>query len=49
MPVATDDAAVIWDTARALLRKALSERDGSLRLMGVGVSGLGAGGQLALF
>jgi DNA polymerase-4 len=49
VPVATDDAAVIWDTARALLRKALSERDGSLRLMGVGVSGLGAGGQLALF
>jgi DNA polymerase-4 len=46
---ATDDAAVIWDTARALLGRALDERPGALRLLGVGVSGLGGEGQLRLF
>ena len=48
VPVATDDAAVIW-TPPAPCCAGPRERDGSLRLMGVGVSGLGAGGQLALF
>jgi DNA polymerase-4 len=46
---ATDDAAVIWSTARALLARALGERAGALRLMGVGVSGLSAERQLTLF
>ena len=43
VPVATDDAAVIWDTARALLRRALSERDGSLPADGRGGLGIGRG------
>jgi DNA polymerase-4 len=46
---ATDDEAVIWTTARALLARALGERAGALRLMGVGVSGLTTERQLTLF
>jgi DNA polymerase-4 len=46
---ATDDAAEIWGTARALLARALEERPGALRLLGVGVSGLGGERQLTLF
>ena len=46
---ATDDAGVIWTTARALLSRALEERGDALRLMGVGVSGLSAERQLTLF
>ncbi|MGD9571656.1 MAG: DNA polymerase IV [Thermoleophilia bacterium] len=46
---ATDDVAVIRDAARALLRRALEERAGALRLMGVGVSGLSAERQMSLF
>lgn len=46
---ATDDEAVIWETARRLLARALTERGGPLRLMGVGVSGLVSERQLTLF
>jgi DNA polymerase-4 len=46
---ATDDAASIQQTACALLRRALAERAGPLRLMGVGVSGLSSERQLTLF
>ncbi|MDX6554613.1 MAG: polymerase [Miltoncostaeaceae bacterium] len=48
-PGATDDATVIWETARALLARALGERPGALRLLGIGASGLGAEPQLRLF
>ncbi|WP_217914037.1 DNA polymerase IV [Miltoncostaea marina] len=46
---ATDDPSVIRTAARALLARALAERAGPLRLMGVGVSGLSAERQLTLF
>ena len=46
---ATDDEDVIWRTARALVSRALEDRDGALRLMGVGVSGLSSERQLSLF
>lgn len=46
---ATDDEGVIATAARDLLRRALAERSGPLRLMGVGVSGLSAERQLTLF
>jgi DNA polymerase IV len=46
---ATDDEGVIRAAAAALLRRALQERGGALRLMGVGVSGLSAERQLSLF
>jgi DNA polymerase-4 len=46
---ATDDEDVIWRTARALVSRALEEREGALRLLGVGVSGLSAERQLTLF
>ena len=46
---ATDDEDVIWKTARALVFRALEERTGALRLMGVGVCGLGVERQLTLF
>lgn len=46
---ATDDEDVIWTTARALVSRALEEREGAVRLMGVGVSGLSAERQLTLF
>jgi DNA polymerase-4 len=45
----TDEAGVIWGTARALLLRALAERAGALRLLGVGVSGLVGERQLTLF
>jgi DNA polymerase-4 len=46
---ATDDPGVIWSTARALVARALADREGALRLMGVGVSGLSGDRQLTLF
>jgi DNA polymerase-4 len=46
---ALDDAAAIWATASALLARALRERPGALRLLGVGVSGLRPDRQLTLF
>ena len=49
VPVATDDERVIWETARRLLTRARMEREGPLRLMGVGVSGLTVERQLTLF
>ncbi len=49
VPAATDDERVIWQTARGLLARALAEREGPLRLMGVGVSGLVSERQLTLF
>lgn len=46
--VATDDATRIAGLARALLDRALEQRPGALRLVGVGVSGLQPVSQLAL-
>jgi len=46
---ALDDADAIWATASALVVRALRERPGALRLLGVGVSGLRAERQLTLF
>jgi DNA polymerase-4 len=40
LPVGTDDAGRIGELACALLDRALSDRPGALRLVGVGVSGL---------
>jgi DNA polymerase IV len=48
LPVATDDAARIAELACALLDRALADRPGALRLVGVGVSGLEDHRQLAL-
>jgi DNA polymerase IV len=48
LPVATDDAARIAELACGLLDRALSDRPGALRLVGVGVSGLEDHRQLAL-
>jgi DNA polymerase-4 len=48
MAAATDDAQRIADLACALLDRALDERPGALRLVGVGVSGLQPVAQLAL-
>jgi DNA polymerase-4 len=45
----TRDAARIAGVAREGLRRALQERPGALRLLGVGVSGLTGEDQLALF
>ena len=47
--VPTDDAAAIARTAARLLCRALAERPGALRLLGVSVSGLVPERQLALF
>jgi DNA polymerase-4 len=47
-PVGTDDAEVLADLACRLLDRGLRDRPGALRLVGVGVSGLGAYRQLAL-
>jgi DNA polymerase-4 len=44
----TDDAARIGELACSLLDRALSDRPGPLRLVGVGVSGLAADAQLSL-
>jgi DNA polymerase-4 len=46
--VPTDDGRVIGDLACALLDRALEQRPGALRLVGVGVSGLEPVAQLAL-
>jgi DNA polymerase-4 len=48
LPVGTDDGARIGELACALLDRALADRPGALRLVGVGVSGLEAHRQLAL-
>jgi DNA polymerase-4 len=48
LPVGTDDAERIAELACALLDRALDDRPGALRLVGVGVSGLEPHRQLAL-
>ena len=48
LPVGIDDAERIWELACACLDRALADRPGALRLVGVGVSGLEAHRQLAL-
>src|SRR6185295_8159804 len=48
LPVGTDDATRIWELACACLDRALVDRPGALRLVGVGVSGLEAHRQLEL-
>jgi DNA polymerase-4 len=49
LAAALDDGEAIWATAAPLVRRALGERPGPLRLLGVGVSGLRADRQLTLF
>ena len=48
LPVGTDDATRIGELACALLDRALRDRPGPLRLVGVGVSGLAEHAQLSL-
>jgi DNA polymerase-4 len=48
LPVGTDDADRIGELACALLDRALRDRPGPLRLVGVGVSGLAEHAQLEL-
>jgi DNA polymerase IV len=48
LPVGIDDADRIWELACACLDRALADRPGALRLLGVAVSGLEAHRQLAL-
>jgi len=48
LPVGIDDAERIWELACACLDRALADRPGALRLLGVAVSGLEAHRQLAL-
>jgi nucleotidyltransferase/DNA polymerase involved in DNA repair len=48
LPVGTHDAARIGELACALLDRALRDRPGPLRLVGVGVSGLEEHVQLSL-
>jgi DNA polymerase-4 len=48
LPVGTDDAERIWELACACLDRALADRPGALRLLGVGVSGLETHRQLEL-
>ncbi len=48
LPVATEDAEMIHALACELLDRALTQRPGALRLVGVGVSGLRSEAQLAL-
>jgi len=48
LPVGTDDAERIWELACACLDRALADRPGALRLLGVGVSGLELHRQLEL-
>jgi DNA polymerase-4 len=48
LPVGIDDAERIWELACACLDRALADRPGALRLVGVGVSGLEPHRQLAL-
>jgi nucleotidyltransferase/DNA polymerase involved in DNA repair len=47
LPVGIDDADRIWELACTCLDRALADRPGALRLLGVGVSGLEAHRQLA--
>ena len=48
LPVGTDDADRIWELACALLDRALADRPGALRLVGVGLSGFEAHRQLTI-
>ena len=48
LPVGTDDAARIGELACSLLDRALRDRPGPLRLVGVGLSGLADHVQLSL-
>src|SRR5438270_8326618 len=48
LPVGIDDPERIWELACACLDRALADRPGALRLLGVAVSGLEAHRQLAL-
>jgi DNA polymerase-4 len=48
LPVGTDEADRIWELACALLDRALADRPGALRLVGVGVSGFESHRQLSL-
>jgi DNA polymerase IV len=48
LPVGTDDADRIWEVACALLDRALADRPGALRLVGVGLSGFEPHRQLSL-
>jgi DNA polymerase IV len=48
LPVGTDDADRIWEVACGLLDRALADRPGPLRLVGVGLSGFEAHRQLSL-
>ena len=48
LPVGIDDPERIWELACGLLDRALADRPGALRLLGVGVSGLEAHRQLEL-
>jgi DNA polymerase IV len=48
LPVGIDDAERIWELACGLLDRALADRPGALRLVGVAVSGLEPHRQLAL-
>jgi DNA polymerase IV len=48
LPVGTDDAERIWELACALLDRALADRPGALRLVGLGLSGLEPYRQLEL-
>jgi len=47
LPIGIDDADRIWELACTCLDRALADRPGALRLLGVGVSGLEAHRQLA--
>ena len=48
LPVGTDDADRIWELACVLLDRALADRPGALRLVGVGLTGLEPHRQLSL-
>jgi DNA polymerase IV len=48
LPIGTDDADRIWELACALLDRALGDRPGALRLVGLGLSGFEAHRQLEL-
>jgi len=48
LPVGTDEADRIWELACGLLDRALKDRPGALRLVGVGLSGLEPHRQLSL-
>ena len=48
LPVGTDDADRIWELACALLDRALADRPGALRLVGLGLSGFESHRQLTM-